>query len=122
MKLTSGKLLRLMKPGRAYQAAELARHFDTSTAHVNDMLCTLVEDGLVRMNSHSSRIIRFERLSFRPEPPSRPTVGTGVSTSASSPTSVATHPVTRQLHGSLCGYEASLASVRSLAMLTRHAH
>ncbi|MGF6641628.1 hypothetical protein [Paraburkholderia sp. MM5477-R1] len=119
MKLTSGKLLRLMKPGRAYQAGELARRFDTSTAHVNDMLCTLVEDGLVRMNSHSSRIIRFERLTFWPEPPSRPTVGTGISTSA---TSVATQPVTRQLHGSLRGYDASLASVRSLAMLTRHAH
>ncbi|REE06517.1 hypothetical protein B0G71_8195 [Paraburkholderia sp. BL27I4N3] len=116
MKLTSGKLLQLMKPGRAYQAHELAKRSDTSTAQVKDMLCTLVEDGLVRMNSHSSRIIRFERLSVLPEPPSRPIVGTGISTS------VATQPVTRQLHGSLRGYEASLASVRSLAMLTRHAH
>jgi hypothetical protein len=35
VKLTSEKLLRAMKPGREYQAAELAERFDTSTAQVN---------------------------------------------------------------------------------------
>ncbi|ACC76453.1 hypothetical protein C9I56_41460 [Paraburkholderia caribensis] len=113
MKLTSAKLIQTMELGRGYQAGELARRFDTSSAQINDMLCTLVEEGLVRMSSHSSRIICFERLSLAPRPPS--TVATDVGTS----TTVATPPITRQMHGSLRGYEASLASVRSLAMLAR---
>ncbi|RKE23922.1 hypothetical protein B0G76_8622 [Paraburkholderia sp. BL23I1N1] len=114
MKLTSGKLLDLMEAGRTYRASELAECFDTSTAQVNDMLCTLVEAGFVRMNSHSSRILRFERLSFEPDPPSRAAVDTNA------PATVAIPPVTRTQQGSPRGYEASLASVRSLAMAARH--
>jgi DNA-binding GntR family transcriptional regulator len=63
MKLTSEKLLRSMDLGRRYCIHELADRFDVPTSEVNDMLCMLAEDGLVRMNSHSTRIIRFERLS-----------------------------------------------------------
>jgi len=102
-----------MESGREYQAGVLASRFDTSTAQINDMLCTLVEEGLVRMNSHSSRIIRFERLSFTPRPPTPSAADTDAQTT------VATPPVTRQMHDSLRGYEASLLSVRSLAMLAR---
>ncbi|MEW6347323.1 MAG: hypothetical protein AB1704_42400 [Pseudomonadota bacterium] len=78
------------------------------------MLCTLVEAGFVRMNSHSSRILRFERLSFEPDPPLRAAEDTDA------PATVATPPVTRARQGSLLGYEAPLASVRSLAMAARH--
>jgi len=113
MTLTSARLLQTMESGREYQAGELAGRFDTSTAQINDMLCTLVEEGLVRMSSHSSRIIRFERLSFAPQPPSP------VAADRSTQTTIATPPVTRRMHGSLRGYEASLLSVRSLAMLAR---
>jgi hypothetical protein len=114
MKLTSASLLQTMESGREYQAGELARRFDTSTAQINNMLCTLVEEGLVRMSSHSSRIIRFERLSLMPRPPSPVAAA-----DTDAQTTVATPPVTRQMHGSLRGYEASLLSVRSLAMLAR---
>ncbi|MEX3985928.1 hypothetical protein AB4Y45_44470 [Paraburkholderia sp. EG287A] len=62
MKLTAAKLLETMESDREYLAGELARRFDTSMAQMNDMLCTLVEEGLVHMSSHSSRIIRFVRL------------------------------------------------------------
>ncbi|MDR6496279.1 hypothetical protein J2797_006206 [Paraburkholderia terricola] len=114
MKLTSGKLLGLMEPGRIYRASELAERFNMSTAQVNDILCTLVEAGFVRMNSHSSRILRFERLSFEPDPPSRAAVDTDA------PATVATPPVTRTRQGPLRDYEASLASVQSLAMAARY--
>jgi hypothetical protein len=67
MKLTAAKLLETMESDRGYQAGELARRFDTSTAQINAMLCTLVEEGLVRMSSHSSRIIRFVRLPRAPQ-------------------------------------------------------
>ena len=113
MKLSSAKLIQTMESGCEYEAGELARRFDTSTAQINDMLCTLVEEGLVRMSSHSSRIIRFARLSFAPQPPSPVVADTDTQTT------VATPPVTRQMHGSLRGYEASLLSVRNLAMLAR---
>lgn len=116
MTLTSGKLLRFMEPGRAYEASELARRLDASAAQVNDILCMLVEDGLIRMSSHASRILRFERPPLAPDAPSRPPADTDI------PTSVATPPVTRRLHGSLRGYDASLVSVRSLAMLARTSH
>jgi hypothetical protein len=115
MKLTSGKLLRLMEPDREYCPSELAERFETSTARVNGMLCTLVEDGLVRMSSHSSRIIRFERLAFEPAQPGAP-----ARKADDTLTSIATPPVTRTLQGSLRGYEASLASLRGLAMAARH--
>ncbi|MDR6412979.1 UNVERIFIED_ORG: hypothetical protein ABIC62_006440 [Burkholderia sp. 1595] len=117
MTLTSGKLLRFMEPGRAYEASELARRLDASAAQVNNiLLCTLVEDGLIRMSSHASRILRFERPPLAPDAPSRSHADTDI------PTSVASPPVTRQLHGSLRGYDASLVSVRSLAMLARTSH
>lgn len=66
MKLTLGKLLQSLDPGSKYRASELTEWFDTSTAQMNDMLCTLVEDGLIRMSSHATRIIRFGRLAFQP--------------------------------------------------------
>ncbi|MDR6412191.1 UNVERIFIED_ORG: hypothetical protein ABIC62_005733 [Burkholderia sp. 1595] len=115
MKLTSGKLLRAMDPGHEYRASELAEWFDTSTAQVTDMLCTLVEDGLVRMSSHATRIIRFERLAFQPaQPVPRSRNATQLQTS------IATPPVTRTMQGSLHGDEASLGTLRGLAMLARH--
>lgn len=119
MNLTSERLLRAMDPGREYPPSELSARFGTSTALVKDMLCTLVEDGFVRMVSHSSRIIRFVRLPA-PSTTIKPsaTTATAIAEPAGPPT-VATMPVTRQLTGSLAGYEATLASVRNLAMLTR---
>ncbi|CAE6862565.1 hypothetical protein R69746_07896 [Paraburkholderia aspalathi] len=117
MKLTSGKLLRSMGPGRGYRAGELAAWFDTSTAQINDMLCTVVEDGLVRMNSHATRIIRFERLAFQPaQPVPRSCNATQLQTS------IATPPVTRTMQGALRGYEASLETLRGFAMLARNSH
>jgi hypothetical protein len=116
MKLTSGSLLRVMEPGKTYQANELAARFDASTAQVNDMLCTLVEDGMVRMNSNIGRIPRFERLMFSP---SRET--SKDTQRASSQTTVATQPITRTLRGSLEHYDASLMQLRRLAMLARSA-
>lgn len=121
MNLTSERLLRVMDRGREYPPSELSARFGTSTALVKDMLCTLVEDGFVRMVSHSSRIIRFVRLPAPTQSTSIPPVSTTATTNAepSGPPGVATMPVTRQLTGSLAGYEATLASVRNLAMLTR---
>ena len=115
MKLTLGKLLRSMDPGRKYCASQLAEWFDTSTAQMNDMLCMLVEDGLVRMSSHATGIILFERFAFQAAqrvPRSR--------NATQLQTSVATPPVTRTMQGALGGYEASLETLRGLAMLARH--
>ncbi|WP_254345468.1 hypothetical protein [Paraburkholderia sp. CNPSo 3274] len=69
MKLTSAKMLEIMESSREYLAGELARRFDTSMAQIHDMLCPLAEEGLVHMSSHSSRIVRLQRLSFVPQPP-----------------------------------------------------
>ena len=114
MKLTSESLLRLMESGKIYQANELAARFDASTAQVNDMLCTLVEDGLVRMNSQAGRILRFERLMFSPgRETSKETQCGNVQTT------VATQPITRTVKGSLQHYDASLMQLRHLAMLAR---
>ncbi|MEM5312506.1 hypothetical protein [Paraburkholderia sp. JHI869] len=66
MKFTAARLLESMESDREYQAVVLARRFDMSMAQINDMLCTLVEEGLVRMSTHSSRIIRFVRLPRAP--------------------------------------------------------
>ncbi|MEX3917442.1 hypothetical protein AB4Y43_14575 [Paraburkholderia sp. BR10872] len=71
MKLNSARMLEIMESSREYLAGELARRFDTSMVQINDMLCTLAEDGLVRMSSQSSRIVRLQRLSFAPR-----TIGT----------------------------------------------
>lgn len=72
-------------------------------AQINDVFCTLGEEGLVRMNNHSSRIIRLERL---------------VSDTATR-AAVSTPPFAPQRHGRLRDYEASLLSEHSLAMLVR---
>lgn len=122
MNLTSERLLRAMDPGREYPPSELSARFGTSTELVKDMLCTLVEDGFVRMVSHSSRIIRFVRLPA-PSTTIKPSATTATAivepAEPAGPPSVATMPVTRQLTGTLAGYEATLASMRNLAMLTR---
>lgn len=102
-----------MESSREYLGGELARRFDTSTAQINDMLCTLAEEGLVRMSSHSSRIDRLERLSFAPQAPT-PLVSDTASRAAVSPP-----PFARQMNGWLWDYEVSLLSVHSLAMLVR---
>ncbi|WP_421380732.1 hypothetical protein ACOCG7_34415 (plasmid) [Paraburkholderia sp. DD10] len=115
MKLTSRSLLRLMEPGKTYQADELAAGLDASTAQVNDMLCMLVEDGMVRMNSHIGRILRFERLMY---PPGREASKDAQRGSVQS--TVATQPITRTLTGSLQHYDSSLMQLRRLAMLARN--
>ncbi|WP_246089385.1 hypothetical protein [Paraburkholderia guartelaensis] len=113
MKLTSAKMLEIMESSREYLAGELARRFDTSMAQINDMLCTLAEEGLVRMSSHSSRIVRLERLSFAPLPPT-PLVS---DTATRAP--VSTPPFARQMHGWSRNCEASLLGVHSFAMPVR---
>ncbi|WP_266232680.1 hypothetical protein [Paraburkholderia sp. CNPSo 3076] len=116
MKLTSARMLEIMESSREYLAGELAWRFDTSMAQINDMLCTLAEEGLVHMSSHSSRIVRLQRLSFVPQPP-KPLVSDMATCAA-----VSTPPFARQMHGWLRNYEASLLSVQSLAMLVRASH
>jgi hypothetical protein len=113
MKLTSAKMLEIMESSREYLAGELAWRFDTSMAQINDMLCTLAEEGLVRMSSHSSRIVRLERLSFAPLP-STPLVS---DTATRAP--VSTPPFARQMHGWSRNCEASLLGVHSFAMPVR---
>ncbi|MEM5402681.1 hypothetical protein [Paraburkholderia unamae] len=99
MKLNSARMLEIMESSREYLAGELARRFDASMAQINDMLCTLAEEGLVHMSSHSSRIVRLQRLSFVPQPP-KPLVS-DMATSAA----VSTPPFTRQMNGWLRDYE-----------------
>ncbi|MFT0172283.1 hypothetical protein ACLKMY_25295 [Paraburkholderia mimosarum] len=114
MKLTSAKMLEIMESSREYLAGELARRFDTSIAQIHDMLCTFAEEGLVRMSSHSSRIVRLERLPFASQPP------TPLVSDTRAP--VCTPAFARQMNGWLRDYEVSILSVHSLAMLVRPSH
>jgi hypothetical protein len=107
------KILEIMESSRECQSCELARRFDTSMAQINDVLCTLAEEGLVRMSNHSSRIIRLERLSFASQPP------TPLVSDTATQAAVSTPPVAPRRRGRLRDYEASLLSVHSLAMLVR---
>ncbi|MGF6298142.1 hypothetical protein [Paraburkholderia sp. WC7.3d] len=113
MHLAAAKLLKTMELDREYQAGEVTRRFDTPMAAINGMLCALVEGGLVLVRSVPSRIIRVERLSFAPQPPSPVVADTGTQTA------VATPPFARQNHGWLRDHGTSLLGVRSLAMLVR---
>ena len=114
MKLTSAIMLEIMESSREYLAGELARRFDTSMAQINDMLCTLAEEGLVRMSSHSSPIVRLERLSFASQPPT-PLV-------SDSRAAVSTPPFARQMNAWLRDDEASILNAHGLAMLARPSH
>ena len=102
-----GSPMKLMRAGLAI------RYVDGADQR---MLCTLAEEGLVHMSSHSSRIVRLQRLSFVPQPP-KPLVSDMATCAA-----VSTPPFARQMHGGLRNYEASLLSVHSLAMLVRPSH
>lgn len=116
MKLNSARMLEIMESSREYLAGELARRFDTSMVQINDMLCTLAEDGLVRMSSHSSRIVRLQRLSFAPR-----TIGTACIRHGYTRSCI--HLLfARQMHGWFLDYEASLLRVHSLAMLVGLSH
>ncbi|MFX1767795.1 hypothetical protein PWP93_35475 [Paraburkholderia sp. A1RI-2L] len=106
-------MLEIMESSRECQSGELARRFDTSTAQINGMLCTLLEEGLVRMSNHSARIIRLERLSLAFQPPTPLVSDTATRAAVSTPS------FAPQRHGRLRDYEASLLSVQSLAMLVR---
>ena len=116
MKLISAKMLEIMESSREYLAGELARRFDTSMAQINDMLCTLAEEGLVRMSRHSSRIVRLERLSFASRPPT-PLVSDTATRAA-----VSTPPFARQMNAWLRDDEASILNAHGLAMLARPSH
>ncbi|WP_321936332.1 hypothetical protein [Paraburkholderia sp. J8-2] len=61
MDLCAGDLLQAMEHGRVYQAVELAKSLGSSTVQVDELLCALVEDGLVRVISVSAHRIVFER-------------------------------------------------------------
>jgi DNA-binding GntR family transcriptional regulator len=61
MKPVPRELLGAMVPGTRYRASELAESLGISTLQMHEMLCMLVEAGLVRVSSQSSRIVRFER-------------------------------------------------------------
>ena len=114
--LTSAKMLEIMESSREYLAGELARRFDTSMAQINDMLCTLAEEGLACMSSHSSRIVRLERLSFASQPP------IPLASDTATRAAVSTPPFAGQMNAWLRDYEVSILSVHSLAMLVRPSH
>ena len=63
MELTTSSLLDAMEKGRVYCVDELAKHIGSSTIQVNEMLCTLVQDGFVCVSNNSQRCFYFERLS-----------------------------------------------------------
>jgi hypothetical protein len=114
MKLTQKALLAIMRRGQDYTSAYLSEYFLEPISAIDAMLCTLAEQGQVRMSSTSRSVMQFRRTDVSPpagvDPQRRaePSVPT-----------VATFPVTRTFSGNLSGYDAQLSSQRSLAMLTR---
>jgi len=112
--LTRTELLAYLQWGQEYSATQLAHLLQVPRSAAAGMLRELSDEGLLRIIRKSARVVHFtpERPNPRPRAKRDPRP-------ASTPTSVATFPITRTLEGCLSGYDSELTRQRRLALLAR---